>query len=88
MVFSCDDISKLLEMEDEIEQVSKQAGDVARYYYYVDEEIHASADRIPYEATNRKPTIDELVEEYAAKLDYLIAMRNLVKKNIKIDFYE
>jgi hypothetical protein len=29
-----------------------------------------------------------MLEEYAAKLDYLIAMRNLVKKNIKIDFYE
>ena len=83
MVYGCDYISKLLEMENEIEQ----AGDVARYYH-VDEEIHASADRVPYGATDRKPTIDDLVEEYAAKLDYLIAMRNLVKKNIPLDFYE
>ena len=29
MIFGCDDISKLLQEEDEIEQVSKQAGDVA-----------------------------------------------------------
>ena len=51
-------------MEDEIEQVSKQACDVARYYH-IDEEIHASADdRVPYGATNRKPTIADLVEEY------------------------
>ena len=63
MVYGCDDISKLLEMEDEIEQVSKQAGDVARYYH-IDEEVHASADRVPYGATNRKPTIADLVEEY------------------------
>ena len=87
MIFGCDDISKLLEMEAEIEQVSKQAGDVAGYYH-VDEEIHASADRVPYGATNRKPTIDDLVEEYAAKLDYLLAIRTLVKKNIPLDFYE
>lgn len=57
MVYGCDDISKLLEMEDEIEQVSKQAGNVARYYH-IDEEIHVSADRVPY------PTIEDLVEEY------------------------
>ena len=87
MVYGCDDINKLLEMEDEIEQASKQAGDVAGYYH-VDEEIHASADRVPYGATNRKPTIDGLVEEYAAKLDYLLAIRTLVKKNIPLDFYE
>ena len=82
MVFGCDDISKLLQEEDEIEQVSKQAGDVAGYYH-VDGEIHASADRVPY-----GPTIDDLVEEYAAKLDYLLAVRTLVKKNIPLDFYE
>jgi len=52
-----------------------------------DEILSASSSKTPY-TTKRKPTIDELVEEYAAKLDYLIAMRNLVKKNIKIDFYE
>ena len=63
MVFGCDDISKLLEMEAEIEQVSKQAGDVARYYN-VDEEMHANADRVPYGATSRKPTIEDLVEVY------------------------
>ena len=72
MIFGCDDISKLLEAEDEVEQVSKQAGDVAGYYH-VDVEIHASANRVPYVATNRKPTIDDLVEEYTAKLDYLLA---------------
>ena len=86
MVYGCDDISKLLEMEDEIEQVSKQAGDVAGYYH-VDEEIHVSADRVPYGATSRKPTIEDLVEEYTAKLDYLLAIRTLVKKNIPLDFY-
>ena len=86
MVFGCDDISKLLEMEDEIEQVSKQAGDVAGHYH-VDEEMHASADRVPYGATNRKPTIEDLVEEYTVKLDYLLAIRTLVKKNIPLDFY-
>ena len=74
-------------MEDEIEQVSKQAGDVAGYYH-VDEEIHASADRVPYGSTNRKPTIEDLVEEYTVKLDYLLAIRTLVKKNIPLDFYE
>ena len=74
-------------MEDEIEQVSKQAGDVA-WYYHVDEEIHASADKVPYEATRGKPTIEDLVEEYTAKLDYLLAVRTLVKKNIPLDFYE
>ena len=63
MVYGCDDISKLLEMEDEIEQVSKQTCDVARYYH-IDEEIHTSADRVPYGATNKKPTIADLVEEY------------------------
>lgn len=63
MVYGCDDISKLLEMEDEIEQVSKQAGNVARYYH-IDEEIHVSADSVPYGATSRKPTIEDLVEEY------------------------
>ena len=87
MVYGCDDINKLLEMEDKIEQVSKQAGDVAGYYH-ADEETHASADRVPYGATNRKPTIDDLVEEYAEKLDYLLAIRTLVKKNIPLDFYE
>lgn len=87
MVYGCDDINKLLEMEDEIEQVSKQAGDVAGYYH-VDEEIHTSADSVPYGATNRKLTIDDLVEEYTAKLDYLLAIRTLVKKNIPLDFYE
>ena len=87
MIFGCDDISKLLQEEDEIEQASKQAGDVAGYYH-VDEEIYASADSIPYGATNRKPTIDDLVEEYAAKLDYLLTVRTLVKKNIPLDFYE
>ena len=74
-------------MEDEIEQVSKQAGDVAGYYR-VDEEVHASADRVPYGATNRKSTIDDLVDEYTAKLDYLLVVRTLVKKNIPLDFYE
>ena len=87
MVYGCDDINKLLEMEDEIEQASKQAGDVAGYYH-VDEEMHASADRVPYGATNRKPTIEDLVEEYTVKLDYLLAVRTLVKKNIPLDFYE
>ena len=87
MVYGCDDISKLLEMEAEIEQVSKQAGDVAGYYH-VDEEVHASADRVPYGATNRKPTIEDLVDEYTAKLAYLRTIRTLVKKNIPLDFYE
>ena len=87
MIFGCDDINKLLEMEDEIEQVSKQAGAVAGYCH-VDEEMYASADSVPYEVTNRKPTIDDLVEEYIAKLDYLLAIRTLVKKNIPLDFYE
>lgn len=63
MVYGCDDISKLLEMKDEIEQASKQAGDVARYYH-IDEEIHVSADGVPYGATSRKHTIEDLVEEY------------------------
>ena len=87
MVFGCDDISKLLQAEDEIEQARKQAGDVAGYYH-VDEEIYASADRVPYGATSRKPTIDDLVEEYAVKLDYLLAIRTLVKKNIPLNFHE
>ena len=46
-------------------------------------------------STNKTPSsssipirIDELVEEYAAKLDYLLAIRTLVKKNIPLDFYE
>ena len=43
MVFGCDDISKLLQAEDEIEQAC------------------------------RKLTIDDLVEEYTVKLDYLLA---------------
>ena len=58
MVFGCDDISKLLQAEDEIEQAC------------------------------RKLVIDDLVEEYTAKLDYLLAIRTLVKKNIPLDFYE
>ena len=58
MVFGCDDISKLLQAEDEIEQAC------------------------------RKLAIDDLVEEYTAKLDYLLAIRTLVKKNIPLDFYE
>ena len=58
MVFGCDDISKLLQAEDEIEQAC------------------------------RKSAIDDLVEEYTAKLDYLLATRILVKKNIPLDFYE
>ena len=87
MIFGCDDISKLLQEEDEIEQARRQAGDVARYYH-VDEEMHASADRVPYWVTNRKPTIDDLVDEYTVKLDYLLAIRTLVKKNIPLDFYE
>ena len=58
MVFGCDDISKLLQAEDEVEQA------------------------------RRKPTIDDLVEEYTAKLDYLLAIKTLVKKNIPLDFYE
>ena len=41
-----------------------------------------------YGDTNRKPTIDDLVEEYTVKLDYLLAIRTLVKKNIPLDFYE
>ena len=87
MIFGCDDISKLLQEEYEIEQASRQVGDVAGYYH-VDEEMHASAYRVPYGATNRKPTIDDLVDEYTAKLDYLLAIRTLVKKNIPLDFYE
>lgn len=63
MVYGCDDISKLLEMEDEIEQVSKQTNNVARYYH-IDKEIHVSADIVPYGATSRKPTIEDIVEEY------------------------
>ena len=58
MVYGCDDISKLLQAEDEIEQAC------------------------------RKLVIDDLVEEYTAKLDYLLAIRTLVKKNIPLDFYE
>ena len=58
MVFGCDDISKLLQAEDEIEQAC------------------------------RKLAIDDLIEEYTAKLDYLLAIRTLVKKNIPLDFYE
>ena len=61
-----------------------------RLGYALDEEyeiLSASANKTP--SSNSIPMrIDELVEEYAAKLDYLIAMRNLVKKNIKINFYE
>lgn len=63
MVYGCDDISKLLEMKDEIEQARRQADDIARYYH-VDEEICVSADRVPYGATSRKPTIEDLVEVY------------------------
>ena len=58
MVFGCDDISKLLQAEDEIEQAC------------------------------RKLAIDDLVDKYTAKLDYLPAIRTLVKKNIPLDFYE
>ena len=58
MVYGCDDISKLLEAEDEIEQAC------------------------------RKLAIDDLVDKYTAKLDYLLAIRALVKKNIPLDFYE
>ena len=36
----------------------------------------------------RKWAIDDLVDEYTAKLDYLLAIRTLVKKNIPLDFYE
>ena len=36
----------------------------------------------------RKLAIDDLVEEYIAKLDYLLAIRTLVKKNIPLGFYE
>jgi hypothetical protein len=57
MVFGCDDISKLLQAEDEIEQAC------------------------------RKLAIDDLVEEYTAKLDYLLAIRTLVKNSIPLDFY-
>ena len=57
MVFGCDDISKLLQAEDEIEQAC------------------------------RKLAIDDLVEEYTAKLAYLRTIRILVKKNIPLDFY-
>ena len=86
MVFGCEDVYKLLQEEDEIEQARRQAGDVAGYCH-VDEEIHVSADRVPYGATSRKPTIDDLVEEYTAKLAYLRTIRTLVKKNIPLDFY-
>ena len=58
MVFGCDDISKLLQAEDEIEQAC------------------------------RKLAIDDLVDEYTAKLAYLRIIRTLVKKNIPLDFYE
>ena len=57
MVFGCDDISKLLQAEDEIEQAC------------------------------RKLAIDDLVDEYTAKLAYLRIIRTLVKKNIPLDFY-
>ena len=57
MVFGCDDISKLLQAEDEIEQAC------------------------------RKLVIDDLVDEYAAKLAYLRIIRTLVKKNTPLDFY-
>ena len=57
MVYGCDDISKLLEAEDEIEQAC------------------------------RKLAIDDLVDEYTAKLAYLRIIRTLVKKNIPLDFY-
>ena len=57
MVFGCDDISKLLQAEDEIEQAY------------------------------RKSAIDDLVDEYMAKLAYLRIIRTLVKKNIPLDFY-
>ena len=57
MVFGCDDISKLLQAEDEIEQAY------------------------------RKSAIDDLVDEYTAKLAYLRTIRTLVKKNIPLDFY-
>ena len=50
------------------------------------EVLSASADKSPSSSSMAK-RIDELVEEYTAKLDYLIAMRNLVKKNIRVDFY-
>ena len=86
MVFGCEDVYKLLQEEDEIEQTHRQAGDVAGYCH-VDEEVYASADRIPCGAVRRKPTIDDLVEEYTAKLDYLLTIRTLVKKNIPLDFY-
>ena len=58
MVYGCDDISKLLQAEGEIEQAC------------------------------RKLAIDDLVEEYTAKLAYLQTIRTLVKKNIQLDFYE
>ena len=57
MIFGCDDISKLLQAEGEIEQ------------------------------TCRKLAIDDLVDEYMAKLAYLRIIRTLVKKNIPLDFY-
>lgn len=57
MVFGCDDISKLLQAEDEIEQAC------------------------------RKLAIDDLVDEYTAKLAYLRIIRTLVKNNIPLDFY-
>lgn len=50
-------------MEDEIEQVSKQAGNVPRYYH-IDEEIPVSTDEVTYGATGREHTIGDLVEEY------------------------
>ena len=90
MVFGCDDIYELLQEEekeeDEIGQARRQAGNVVGYCY-VDEEIYASADRVLYEATRIKQTIDALVEEYTAKLDYLRAIKTLVKKSIPLDFY-
>ena len=58
MVFGYDDISKLLQAEDEIEQAC------------------------------RKLAIDDLVDEYTAKLAYLRIIRTLVKKNTPLDFYE
>lgn len=58
MVFSCDDISKLLQADGEIEQAC------------------------------RKLAIDDLVEEYTAKLAYLRTIRTPVKNNIPLDFYE
>ena len=57
MVFGCDDIYELLQIEDEIEQAC------------------------------RKLAIDDLVDEYTAKLAYLRTIRTLVKKSIPLDFY-